>query len=88
MCKVHKAIYELSNHVDSDILICTTGHLHFEGELHKCDWDADNNACYDDIITLKNVKVSNYDNQQTREYSWVNISSKRIDAFSFKGCEK
>ena len=88
MCKVHKAIYELAQHVNSDILICTTGNLHFEGVLHKCDWGEGNNACYDAIVTLKDVKVSNYDNRQTREYKWVNISSERIDAFSFKGCEK
>jgi len=84
MCKVHKAIYELAQHVNSNILICTTGNLHFEGELHKCNWEGANNACYDDIITLKNVKVSNYDNTPSREYEWVNISSKRINAFSFK----
>ena len=88
MCKVHKAIYELAKFVNSNILICTTGNLHFEGELHKCDWNEENDACYDDIVTLRNVKVSNYDNMQTREYEWVNISSKRIDAFSFKNCKK
>lgn len=88
MCKIHKAIYELAKHVNSDILVCTTGNLHFEGQLHKCNWGEDNNACYEDIITLKNVKVSNYDNMQTREYEWVNIASSRINAFSFKNCIK
>ena len=51
MCKVHKAIYELSKHVQSNILICTTGNLHFEGELHKCDWDKENDASYSDNVT-------------------------------------
>ena len=88
MCKVHKAIYNLAQHVSSNILICTTGHLHFEGELYMCNWDEENNACYDDIVTLRNVKVSNYDNTPAREYEWINISSKRIDAFSFKDCKK
>ena len=87
MCKIYDAIYELSNHVESDILICSVGHVKVEGHLYKCCQEFGKEKCYDGIITLKEAVVKSCKDEQ-KEYKWLNISSKHIDMFSFKCCEK
>ncbi len=90
MCKTYDAIWRLSEHVKSNILICSLNHLKIEGELHKCSFSEEkqNGECYDGIITLKNAVVSCMKNEYKHEYEWLNISSKHIQAFAFKCCEK
>ena len=83
MCKIHSAIYELSQHVESDILVCSVNNLHIEGRIHKCDWQKDNNKCYDDIVTLTDA-IATSDNGYIKEYKWINIPTKHIGAFAFK----
>ena len=83
MCKIHSAIYELSKHAKSDILVCSTGHLHIEGKLHKCNWVEGENKCYDEVVTLTDALVTT-DNEYKKEYKWINIPTKRINAFAFK----
>lgn len=88
MCKTYDAIYELSNHVESDILICSLGHLKVEGQLYKCKEDLfGNSECYDAVVTLKDATVSCHKGEYTKQYKWFNISSKHIQAFAFKCCE-
>ncbi len=87
MCKTYDAIYEIAKHSESNILICSLGHLKVEGELFKCDKDNDN-KCYDGVITLKDAKVCCPKSDYKKEYAWINISSKFIQAFAFKCCEK
>lgn len=88
MCKTYDAIYELARHSKSDILICSLNHLKVEGILHKCKCDFQDNKCYDGIVTLKNAVVSCCGTDYRQEYEWLNISSKYIQAFTFKCCEK
>ena len=87
MCKTYDAIYELSNHVESDILICSVGHSKIEGHLYKCCDEFGNEKCYEGIITLKDAIVNCCHNEQ-KEYKWLNIPSKQIEMFAFKCCEK
>lgn len=90
MCKMYDAIYELSNHVESDILICSLGHLKVEGTMHKCNELFGEDECYDGVITLKDVKVTCYSangDEKTKEYKWFNVASKHIQGFAFKCCE-
>ncbi len=87
MCKTYDAIYELSNHVESNILICSLNHLKIEGELHNCCDIFDTKECYEGIITLKDAKVYCHTTQTTKEYKWLNIPTKHIQAFAFKCCE-
>lgn len=86
MCKTYDAIYEIAKFVESNILICQTENLHFEGEIHKCDCYSNDCKCQDGIITLKNA-VATCQNGEKKEFKWINISSKHIIAFSFKCCE-
>ena len=88
MCKIYDAIYELSQHTESNILICSLNHLKIEGELHKCMCDFNESKCYDGVITLKNAVVTCKNDEYKKEYEWINISSKHIQAFAFKCCEK
>jgi len=92
MCKTYDAIYELSKHVDSNILICSINHAKIEGELHKCGEVKEEpekfGKCYDGVITLKNAKVTCKQTNEIHEFSWLNISSKHIQMFAFKCCEK
>lgn len=88
MCKTYDAIYELSNHVESDILICALGHLKVEGQLYKCREELfSSDECYDGVITLKDATVSCLKGEHKKQYKWFNISSKHIQAFAFKCCE-
>lgn len=87
MCKMYDAIYELSKHVESDILICAVGHLKVEGQLHKCNELFGKDECYEGVITLKDAKVSCHKGGEVKEYKWFNVSSKHIQAFAFKCCE-
>lgn len=84
MCKTYSAIYELAKNSESKILICSLNHLKIEGELHRCKCDFQDNKCYDGIITLKNAVVTSSKNEYRQEYDWINISSKYIQAFTFK----
>ena len=70
MCKIHKAIYELLEHVDSDILICSTGNLRIEGQVHRCEWYTESSECYDSIVTLKDAHVK-CENGHSEEYKWI-----------------
>ncbi len=88
MCATYDAIYELSNHVESDILICSLNHLKVEGRLYNCEKEFGEKECYDGIITLKDAIVKCPESDYTKEYKWLNISSKHILAFAFKCCEK
>lgn len=88
MCKIYDAIYELAKHVESNVLICSVGHLKIEGELHKCDCITNDCKCYDGIITLKDVIIKCHKSGEEMKYKWLNISSKHIQAFAFKCCEK
>ena len=88
MCKTYETIYELSKHVNSNILTCFLGHLKIEGELHKCDWNSGEIKCYDGIVTLKNAIISCPNIENQIKYDWINISSKQIQAFAYKCCEK
>ncbi len=87
MCKTYDAIYELSNHVESNILICVLNHFKVEGELHSCGDIFGQKECYEGIITLKDAKVHCPKTNTTKEFKWFNISSKHIEAFAFKCCE-
>ncbi len=86
MCKTFDAVYELSEHVESDILICFLNHLKIEGKLHKC--DKKEGKCYDDVITLKDAVVTCPKSGYSQEYTWLNVPSKHIQSFAFKCCEK
>ncbi len=93
MCKTYDAIWELSKHAKSNTLICSLNHAKIEGELFRCSFHDDSNKakngeCYDGIITLKNATVSCPKDGYSHEYEWINISSKHIQAFAFKCCEK
>ena len=82
MCKTYDAIYEIAKFVESNVLICRTSNARFEGQVYKCDCYSNDCKCIDGIITLKDAVVT-YSNGQTKEYSWVNIAAKHIEAFSF-----
>jgi len=84
MCKIYDAIYELAKHVNTNILTCNIGCLEYVGELHKCDCITNDCKCYEGIITLKNVDITCRRTNETKHHEWMNISSKHIDAFSFK----
>ena len=88
MCKTYDAIYELSNYAESDILICSVGHMKVEGKLYKCCAEFGDEKCYEGIITLKDAIVKCVHNEEQKEFKWINIPSKHIDAFAFKCCEK
>ena len=92
MCKIYDAIYDLSKHTESNVLICSLAHSKIEGELYKCGEVKDEphalGKCYEGVVTLKNVKVMCKQTQETHEFAWLNISSKHIQAFAFKCCEK
>lgn len=88
MCKIYDAIYELSNYAKTDILICSVGHLNVEGKLYKCCAEFGDEKCYEGVITLKDAIVHCSHSGENKEYKWFNISSKHIDAFAFKCCEK
>ena len=88
MCKTYDAIYELAQHSESDILICSLNNAKIEGKLHRCNCDFKDNRCYDGVITLKNAIVTCYKTEYKKEYEWINIASKHIQAFAFKCCEK
>ena len=85
MCKTYDAIYEIAKFVESNILICETFQARFEGEVYKCDCYSNDCKCIDGIITLKNA-VATYTNGEQKHFKWINISSKHIEAFSFKCC--
>lgn len=87
MCKTYDAIYEIAKFVESNILICNTGNTKYVGEIHKCDCYSNDCKCIDGIITLKNAQAT-CKNGETKEFKWINISSKHIESFSFKCCEK
>ena len=86
MCKTYDAIYEIAKFVESNILICHTGQIKYEGEIHKCDCFSNDCKCIDGIITLKNAKIT-YKNGQKHGFKWINISSKHIESFSFSCCQ-
>lgn len=88
MCKMYEAIYELSEHVESDVLICCLGHKTVEGTLHKCNEIFDTDECYEGVITLKDAVVKCHQSNETKEYKWLNIGAKHIQMFAFKCCEK
>jgi len=88
MCKTYDAIYELAKHAESDILICALGHKKIEGHLHKCNSEFHEDKCYDGIVTLKDATVTCFKDENVKEYTWINIPSKHIQAFAFKCCEK
>lgn len=88
MCKTFDAIYRLSKNVESNVLICMIQGLTIEGNLYRCDCGFDNDKCYDGIVTLENAKITCNKTNETKEYKWLNISSKQILAFTFKCCEK
>jgi len=85
MCKTYDAIFELSNYTESNILICSLHGMKIEGELHKCYEEMGQEECYKGIITLKNAKIHCSDGE--KEYKWINIPSRHIQAFAFKCCE-
>ena len=87
MYKINSAIYELLRHVKSDILICVTGNLHIEGQVHRCDWEEGTDECYSDIVTLKNATVTSK-GDEPRHYEWINIPAHLINAFAFKCCKR
>lgn len=87
MCKTYDAIYEILEHVESNILICNTDQLSYEGTLHKC-CDIEDCRCLDGIITLKDAIITCHKSGERKEFKWINISSKHIQSFSFKCCEK
>ena len=88
MCKTYETIYELVKHTESDILICALPHAQIEGKLTKCNFKKDEDTCYEDIVTLEDAIVKCHNSQETKEYKWINIPSKHIQAFAFKCCEK
>lgn len=87
MCKTYDAIYEILEHVESNILICNTDNLTYEGVLYKCHESSDC-KCLDGIITLKDATVMCHKTNERKEFKWINISSKHIQSFAFKCCEK
>lgn len=87
MCKTYDAIYEIAKFVESNVLICCSEHVKYEGEIHKCDCYSNDCKCIDGIITLKNAKVT-CENGEIKEFKWINISSKHIESFAFKCCER
>ncbi len=87
MCKTYDAIYELSKHTESDILICSLGNLKIEGQLYKCCKEMGHEKCYEGIVTLKDAIVRWHEGEYRKEYKWLNIPSKHIKAFAFKCCE-
>jgi small nuclear ribonucleoprotein (snRNP)-like protein len=86
MCKTYDAIYEIAKFVNSNVLICKTNQSTYEGTIYKCDCYSNDCKCIDGIITLKNAKITCPD-KETKEFEWINISSKHIESFSFKCCE-
>ena len=88
MCKVYDSIYELSKHAKSDVLICYLNHLKVEGHLHKCNSEFHGDKCYDGVVTLKDANIRCLKTETTKEFAWINIPSKQIQAFAFKCCEK
>ena len=88
MCKTYDAIYELSKHTESDILLCFLRNKRIEGQLHMCDSKFHENRCYEGVITLKDAVVTCRNEDYLREYKWINIPSKYIETFAFKCCEK
>lgn len=87
MCKTYEAIYQLKDYVESDILICYLNHLKVEGTLHSCDCNFKESRCYDGIVTLKDATVYCPKTDYKKEFAWLNIPSKKIEAFAFKCCE-
>lgn len=87
MCKVYDAIYELSEHTESDILICNIGHSKIEGKLYKCFEEFGQKECYKGIITLKDARVKCLYTNEEKMFKWINIPTKHICAFAFKCCE-
>lgn len=87
MCKTYDAIFDLAKHVESNVLICFLNHLKVEGTLHNCK-NKEDGKCYDDIITLEDVKVTCPKTGDTKEFSWLNVPSKHIQSFAFKCCER
>lgn len=87
MCKTYDAIYELSEHVESDVLICFLGHFKVEGVLHKCE-DNKKGKCLKDVVTLENAKVMCPEHNYEKEYAWLNVPSHHIQTFAFKCCER
>ena len=87
MCKIYDAIYKLAEHVESDVLICVLPHVIIEGSLHRCNCNFDLDKCYDGIVTLKDAKLIFNETKETKDYKWINISSKNILSFAFKCCE-
>lgn len=88
MCKTYDAIYELSKHTESDVLICFLDDVKIEGLLYRCEYEMGSEKCYDEIITLKDAKVKCSHTQEVKEFAWINIPSKKIMAFAFKCCER
>ncbi len=88
MCKTYDAIYNLSKHTESDVLICRLNSIKIEGNLHKCCEEMGQEKCYEGIITLTDATVTSLKNEYQKEYKWINIPSKHIQAFAFKCCEK
>ena len=86
MCKTYEAIYEIAKFVESNVLICKTSNATYEGIIHKCDCYSNDCKCIDGIITLKDAKIT-CKNNETKDFKWINISSKHIESFSFKCCE-
>ena len=82
MCKTYDAIYEIVKFVNSNVLVCYVNHTKYEGVVHKCDCYSNDCKCIDGIVTLKNAKVTCQDGN-TKEFDWINISSKHIESFSF-----
>ncbi len=96
MCKTYDAVYELAKHAQSNILICFMGDCCIEGTLYSCEEEMGKQKCYDEVITLKDVKIKHHhaginlemNQNHEKEFAWLNIPSKHIKAFAFKCCEK
>ena len=86
MCKTYDAIYELARHVESNILICCLRHTKIEGELYRC-CENEDCKCYDGVVTLKDAIVTCHATGAQKQFKWLNVAPKSIEAFAFKCCE-
>ena len=80
--KTYEAIYKIAKESETNEVIITIHGAEIKGTLLDCSED----KCVSGIVTLKNANVKCKMTGNEKHFSWLNIPSYHVLAFTFQCC--